>query len=105
MRRELTLSFGRDGEVVVDLPALAAPWTPEAARRWLDEQFVANECEPLRATGKVLTVDKLLAIAASVGRRRFDEDESFRVAYANAAVAALARPVVHLDVDAGTISN
>ena len=66
------------------------------ARRWLDEQFVANECEPLRATGKVLTVDKLLAIAASVGRRRFDDDESFRFAYANAAIAAM---FDKLDVD------
>ena len=105
MRRELRLNFGRDGEVVVDLPAGGEDWQPEAARRWLDEQFVANECEPLRATGKVLTVDKLLAIAASVGRRRFDDDEGFRLAYANAAVAALGRPVVHLDVDAGTISS
>ena len=105
MRRELTLSFGRDGDVVVDLPAGGEAWTPEAARHWLDEQFLANECEPLRATGKVLTVDKLLAIAASVGRRRFDDDAAFRVAYAYAAVAALARPVVHLDVDAGTIRS
>ena len=105
MRRELTLSFGRDGDVVVDLPAGGQSWTPEAARRWLDEQFVANECEPLRATGKVLTVDKLLAIAASVGRERFDSDEAFSVAYANAALAAVARPVVHLDVDAGTINS
>ena len=105
MRRELRLDFGRDGETVVDLPVGGESWTPEAARRWLDEQFVANECEPLRATGKVLTVDKLLAIAASVGRRRFEDDADFRVAYANAALAALARPLVHLDVDAGTINS
>ena len=105
MRRELTLSFGRDGEVVVDLPAHAESWTPEAARRWLDEQFVANDCEPLRATGKVLTVDKLLAIAASVGRRRFDDDPAFGAAFANAAVAALAKALVHIDVDAGTINR
>ena len=105
MRREITLTFGRDGDVVVDLPALDAGWSPEAARRWLDEQFVANECEPLRASGKVLTVDKLLAIATAVGRQRFDTDPAFASAYAHAALAALARPVVHVDVDAGTIDS
>ena len=105
MRRELTLSFGRDGDVVVELPAAGENWAADAARRWLDEQFLANECEPLRASGKVLTVDKLLAIATSVGRRRFDDDPAFRAAYAQAAVSALARPVVHLDVDAGTLNS
>ncbi len=103
MRRELTLSFGRDGDVVIDLSAGVQSWSAEQARRWLDEQFVANDCEPLRASGKVLTVDKLLAIATSVGRQRFDTDEAFSIAYASAAVAALARSVAHLDVEAGTI--
>jgi len=105
MRRELILDFGRDGELVIDLPAGGALWTADAARRWLDEQFVANDCEPLRASGKVLTVDKLLAIAAALGRKRFDDDEAFRLAFANAATAALARPAVRIDVDSGTISS
>jgi hypothetical protein len=105
MRREVTLSFGRDGDVVIDLPAGTEGWTPEAARRWLDEQFVANDCEPRRASGKVLTVDKLLAIAAAVGRQRFDADAAFGAAYADAAIAALARPAVRIDVEAGTISS
>lgn len=105
MRRELTLGFGRDGEVVIDLPTGAEGWSAEAARRWLDEQFVANDCDPLRASGKVLTVDKLLAIAAAVGHHRFDADAAFRTAYANAAVAALGRPVVRVDIEAGTVSS
>lgn len=105
MRRELTLSYGRDGDIVIDLHADAADWTSESARRWLDEQFVANECEPLRASGKVLTADKLLAIAASVGRQRFDADPAFGTAYAHAALAALGRKLVHLDVDSGTVRS
>lgn len=105
MRREMTLSFGHDGEVVIDLPTGESGWTAEAARRWLDEQFVANDCEPLRASGKVLTVDKLLAIAASVGRQRFDADPAFGAAYAHAALAALDRQLVRIDVEAGTIDS
>ena len=49
--------------------ATAQGMTSEEARRWLDEQFVANECEPLRATGKVLTADKVLARRAPPERR------------------------------------
>ncbi len=105
MRREITLTFGRDGDVVVDLPTGETEWPAEVARRWLDDQFVANDCEPLRASGKVLTVDKLLAIAASVGRQRFESDPAFGAAYAHAALAALGRPAVHIDVEAGTIDS
>jgi hypothetical protein len=104
MRQDVSVVFGAGDEVSVALAAGESGWSPEDGRRWLDEQFVANDCEPLRASGKVLTVDKLLAIAVTVGRRRFDEDESFRLGFARAALAALARPVVRIDVEAGTVS-
>ena len=52
MRQIVTVQFVPDQpqEIAlhVDLPAMPA----EQARRWLDEQFVAYECEPLRASGK-----------------------------------------------------
>ena len=54
MRKEVIVSFapGREVEIALhaDTPAMAV----DDARRWLDEQFVANDCEPLRASGKVL---------------------------------------------------
>lgn len=103
MRQDVLLQFGRDGEVDIAVPAGEAAWSAEQGRRWLDEQFQANECEPLRASGKVLTVDKLLAIAQTVGPARFRDDEAFRSGYARAALAALARPTVRIDVEAGQV--
>jgi hypothetical protein len=103
MRSTVCIAFGTD-EVVVHLPANEKPWSHEDARHWLDEQFVSNECEPLRASGKVLTADKLLAIANAFGLRRFREDEALRLAYAHAAEAALQRPNVRVDVDARAIT-
>ena len=103
MRSTVCIAFG-SAEVLVNLPAAQAPWSADDARRWLDEQFVANDCEPFRASGKVLTADKLLAIAGAIGRRRFEEDEALRLAFAHAAEAALSRPVVRIDVDARTVS-
>ena len=47
------------------------------ARRWLDEQFVAQECEPLRSTGKVLTADKVMALAQTVPPGKFSDDVKY----------------------------
>ena len=75
-----------------------------AARRWLDEQFVVNDCEPLRATGKVLTADKVLAIAGTVGRVRFDDDPAWAASYARATLGALGRATAQVEVDAGSVT-
>jgi len=102
MRSEVTVRYAPDDEF--EIPLTAGDALPaDAARRWLDEQFVANDCEPLRASGKVLTADKLLAIAAAVGPRRFESDDAFRHDYACAAAGALGKPVVRIDVDARSI--
>jgi hypothetical protein len=97
------MTFGPT-EILVTLPAHDTPWTGEQARRWLDEQFVANDCEPLRASGKVLTADKVLAIASAIGASGFERDEALRLDFARAATAALARSMVSLDADARTVS-
>jgi hypothetical protein len=102
MRPEVNVRFAPDQNFDIPLgsdDAMAA----DAARRWLDDQFVANDCEPIRASGKVLTVDKLLAIATAVGAQRFDADAAFGRDFARAATAALGRPVVRIDVEARSI--
>ena len=103
MRSNLTILFG-PAEVFVDLPSTEKAHSADDARQWLDEQFVANDCEPLRASGKVLIADKVLAIAQAIGQRGFEQDESLRLAFARATTAALSRSVVRIDVDARTIS-
>jgi hypothetical protein len=103
MKPTVRIAFGTD-EVLVNLPADEPAMAPEDARRWLDQQFTARDCVPARASGKVLTVDKLLAVAAAIGREEFERDEGLRLAYARAAVAAVARSTVSIDVSAGTVS-
>ncbi|MEY2653613.1 MAG: hypothetical protein RLZZ524_641 [Pseudomonadota bacterium] len=73
------------------------------ARRWLDEQFIALDCEPLRASGKVLVADKLLALAATGGPEQF-ADAAWAARYAQAAVAASGHATVRVDVGAGKVS-
>ena len=104
MRREFKVSFGPAGAVTVDLPASDEPWAPDVGRRWLEEQFIANECEPLRASGKVLSADKVLAVAAALGLQRLQDDEQLRNDLARATLGALGRPLVRVDVETGAIT-
>lgn len=80
------------------------PMTLEAARAWLDRQFVELGCEPpMRPTGKVLTADKLVVVAEAAGPQKF-QDEAWSRDYARAAGAMLNKPMVHIDVASMTIS-
>jgi hypothetical protein len=103
MRHEVLVRFAQGSEFV--LPVATADTMPgDQARRWLDEQFVANECEPLRATGKVLTADKVLALAGAVGPARFHSDPAWAAEYARATLAAFDRTFVRVEVDSGAVT-
>jgi hypothetical protein len=75
----------------------------EEARLWLDGEFTAMECEPLRASGKVLLADKVLVVARDAGVSRLS-DRQWLGLFARAVSAALARPVVRIDLQGMTIS-
>ena len=103
MRQDVFVSF--DARTEFEIPVHgAAGLAADEARRWLDQQYVANDCEPLRASGKVLTAEKVLALADAAGPARFRDDAEFREAFARAVLAALARPTAVVDVDGGAIS-
>ena len=68
MHQEVILEFGPEGSWTVHLGD-DAPMASDDARRWLDDEFLANDCAPIRATGKVLIADKLLIVARTVGAK------------------------------------
>ena len=103
MRQAVIVQFTSQDAQEIDLHAHEAPLPADAARRWLDDQFLAHDCEPLRPTGKVLTADKVMALATTVGPAKF-ADPAWANAFAKATVAALGRPTVRLDVYNGSIS-
>jgi hypothetical protein len=70
----------------------------------LDDEFTRLDCSPLRASGKVLTVDKLLAVAGAAGTTGFD-DPAWRHEFARAACAAMGKPVVVVDLAALTVRS
>ncbi|MBP7454599.1 MAG: hypothetical protein KA914_17615 [Ottowia sp.] len=79
------------------------PMTPAEAREWLDAQFIAFGSEPLRPTGKLLLADKVLVVARDAGPKKLNDAE-WGAQFARAASAALARPVVSIDLAAMAVS-
>lgn len=96
MQHEVIINLPGGDELRVDA-SHADPMSAETARHWLDEQFNAFECEPLRPTGKLLLADKVLVIARAA-QRHLQEDVAWRDTYARAVSAALGRPLVRIDI-------
>ena len=77
-----------------------ATWAVHCARHSLTTK---KGIEPLRASGKVLMADKVLTVAAAAGAAMLG-DRAWLADFARATSAALARPVVRVDVQSMTIN-
>jgi hypothetical protein len=99
MRSQVTVTWGEPSTYRFDLDEVQ-PMPHEQARAWLDEQFTELGCEPIRLSGKVLTADKVLSIAEAAGEARFRDaaHREWAMLYARSASAALAKPVVSVDL-------
>jgi hypothetical protein len=103
MRHIVTVVF--DTRQSLDIPVDANELPPaDEARRWLDGEFTRLDCSPLRASGKVLTADKLLAVADAAGPLAFD-DVHWQQTFGRATCAALGRPVVRVDLSQMTVRS
>jgi hypothetical protein len=89
-----SFSFAMDGK---------EPMANDQARKWLDDQFVALECEPLRASGKVLLADKVVVVAREAGVAHF-ADVQWGAQFAAAATAVLGRKSLQVDADSLTVT-
>lgn len=102
MRSQVSVSFKNTAPVRIELSPEQA-LDRDAARQWLDGQFAAMECEPLRATGKLLMADRVVVVAQAAGPAKF-ADAQWALEFARAASAVLGKPVINVDADALTIT-
>ncbi len=102
MHSVVTVTLDKNQEFRFELDGIA-PMANEEARLWLDGEFTRMECEPLRASGKVLLADKVLVVARDAGAARLG-DREWLGQFARAATAALARPTVRIDLQGMTIN-
>ncbi|TXI18872.1 MAG: hypothetical protein E6Q67_11195 [Roseateles sp.] len=102
MKTQVTVLFESGDPVELQLDG-AEVLSSEAARRWLDEQYVQMQCEPLRGSGKVLFADKLIQVAAGAGRAGF-ADPAWALDYARAAAGVLSKALIKVDVGRQAVS-
>lgn len=102
MRDQILVSFDKDTEFhfyVPDEPEMAH----DVARAWLDAQFIAFDCEPLRASGKLLNSDKILRVTEAAGPTYFKDGE-WASAYVRAVHASLGKPMIRVDASLMAVS-
>ena len=102
MRNQVLVMLDKGVEfnfTVADAPRMAS----DAARAWLDNQFTTLDCEPLRASGKVLTADKVLVVTQAAGAALL-ADEKWSADYVRAVHAALGKPMIRVDVPSMAIT-
>lgn len=102
MRNQITVILDKGVEFQFNVPE-TAPMANDVARAWLDAQFTSLDCEPLRASGKVLTADKVLRVTEAAGPALF-ADENWAADYVSAVHAALAKPMIRVDVPAMAVT-
>ncbi|CDM22791.1 hypothetical protein [Castellaniella defragrans] len=86
----------RSLELPVDAPV--DPDRAHAAREWFEQTWESLGCEPLRVSGKVLLLDKILGVADSLGYSRLSAQPELAREFAAHAVQALEKPRVTVDL-------
>ena len=102
MRNEVRVLLDDGQEFVHDFEGSEA-LSNEEGRRWLDQEFIRMDCEPLRASGKVLIVDKVVVVAKAAGAELLS-DEAWLAQFAKASVGAVGRPTVVVNTQALTVT-
>lgn len=103
MQKQISVVLDKGVEFAFNVPAGTEPLAHAAARAWLDKQFTELECEPLRASGKVLTADKILVVTQAAGARLLG-DAGWAADFVAAVGAALGKPMIRIDVPAMAIT-
>jgi hypothetical protein len=86
----------RSLELSVDVPMDADQ--ASAARDWFEQTWESLGCEPLRVSGKVLLLDKILGVADGLGYARLSSQDEAAQTFARHTVQALQKPRVTVDL-------
>ncbi len=86
----------RSLELSVDAPVTADQ--AHAARAWFEQTWESLGCEPLRVSGKVLLLDKILGVADGLGHARLASQPDLAQEFAGHVVQALEKPLVTVDL-------
>jgi hypothetical protein len=103
VRSDITVIFGADR--TVDLTADVEPSSQGAAdaRDWFDAAWATLGCEPLRPSGKVLLLDKILGVADALGFDTLSTDAKESREFAQHTALALNKPNITVNIPGLTV--
>lgn len=98
MRSDVTVIF--DARRTVDLSVDVAPSAQAAsdARDWFEAAWDTLGCEPLRPSGKVLLLDKIMGVADALGHDVLSQDQDRAQEFARHCLQALQSTRVTVDL-------
>lgn len=104
MRTVVTIMFasGQSLEIPVDTPDLQDEGV-DVGRAWFEDKWVELDCEPARASGKVLLLDRILSVTEALGDRTLTGDADLAQAFALHAALALDKPSITIDLRDQTV--
>lgn len=105
MQCDITINFGA-GRLIV-LRTQFDDGDPQAAAQahlWLEQQYRARDCEPVRLTGKVVLMDRILALALAAGYEGLRDHDEVAAEFARNTATVLRKRRVTVDVPALTVS-
>ncbi|WP_353151330.1 hypothetical protein [Pollutimonas bauzanensis] len=98
MRGVVTIVFNIRQSIELTVDAEPGGAASAAARDWFEETWVKLGCEPLRASGKVLLLDKILGVADALGYSELSKNNELATEFATQAVLALEKPRITVDL-------
>jgi len=105
MNAQVSIRFGPDLTIEFSVPFTSDAAAQARGREWLDRTYEQFGCVPIRPTGKVLLLDKILGNADAAGEKYFQRDSEWGKSYAQAVSSALDGTGVQVDVEGRTVSS
>lgn len=103
MRADVSILYDARRAVHLVAQVEATPEGATRAREWFDSKWEEYGCEPLRPSGKVLLLDKILGVADALGYDRLAVDACRAQEFAHHAALALGRQRITIDLPGLTV--
>lgn len=103
MRSVVTVIFSARQSVELAVDVEPGGSMSATARDWFDATWHKLGCEPLRASGKVLLLDKIMGVADALGYSELTQNNELATNFATQAALALEKPRVTVDLPGLTV--
>jgi len=98
MRSVVTVIFNSRQSLEFNVDVESDSAGAQVARDWFDTTWVKLGCEPLRPSGKILLLDKILGVADALGHKQLSQDKQLAQEFAGQAALALQKPRITVDL-------